>query len=228
MIKLLFQKNTEFKCNVGPLSIARYTVTFIFNILALSANNQEMEDVVSERRSLCSHVRNGKLLDGNNALEYMDDIINQIENDERAIRMEDPNYRCSIVKEESIKLLNKLGWNPSMRRVTSPDKTTKLQSHESLDKLQASALSLASATLLKTTHDCQSTSSESTSSLAGSESCYSLQDISDVESSPQSLRLPERQYLSEPDLSRIKHIIPDIEELVSDNDSDVFTDNPRA
>ena len=201
---------------------------FLFCFSALSASNPEM-DTISERDLLNSQMKNGKVMDGSNALEYMDDILTQIEDDERAIRMEDPNYRCSIVKEESLKLLNKLGWNPSVRRTrsTATDESGKPRSFESVEKLEASALSLASASLLEKNRASQSTtSSENTSSLAGSESCYSLKDISDIEASPNTSW--PRQYSSEPDLSRMKHMIPDIEDMLSDSDSNVFVEDPKV
>jgi len=217
------------------LTLARFSVFIIIKLfhypllfIVLSGSNPEM-DTISERESLNSQMKNGKRLDGSRELEYMDDIINQIEDDERAIRMEDPSYRCSIVKEESLKLLNKLGWNPSMRHSKTSDtkEPHKMHSFENVDKLEASALSLASASLLDGKRTSQSTtSSENTSLLAGSESCYSLQDISDIEHSPK--RNWPRQYSSEPDLSRLKHIVPDIEEMLSDSDSNVFDEDPTA
>ena len=177
-----------------------------------------MDGVNQDRLSVNSPLKGGKL-DGSNALEYMDDIIHQIEDDERAIQMEDPNYRCSVVSRESFKLLNKLGWNPEARNAGK--QIERLKEFANTEKLDSSDLSLASALLLKSKSS--STSSNSTSSLSDNESCYSLKDIEVSNSSPAC----PRQYSSEPDLSRMKHTIPDIEEMLTDDsNSDVFIDDP--
>lgn len=143
----------------------------------------------------------------------MDGIITQIEDDERAMQMEDNDFRSSIVKDESFKLLNQYGWNPRVREENLKC-IERLKPTGNDGVLLNSDLSLASASLLQQTTD---TSSHSTSSLSESEAdCYSLRDISDLESPTW-----QRQFSSEPDLTRSKHMVPDIDDVLTDSDFNV-------
>ena len=159
-------------------------------------------------------------MESNPALDYMDGIINQIEDEERAFELEDENYRSSVAREESFKLLNQFGWDPNARK-NNPDRIERLKPCRSDEVLINSDLSLASATLLQPTDD---TTSLATSSTSENEAdCYSLRDISDHDSPNW-----KRQFASEPDLTRSNHIIPDIADVLTDSDFDVNQINERV
>ena len=175
--------------------------------------------------------------DDSNALDYMDNVLTQIEDDERALGND--SFRNSITEEERSKLYYQYGWNPTMRTGSENNASPvicKLRSFESNDCLAASALSLASASLLdgakdsvenwKTSNATSFSSPQSSSTTYGSESCYSLKDIDEDDYDPGW----QRQYSSEPDVFRMKHVIPDIDEVLgaSDCDSDVFVNDLRT